>query len=116
MHSTTLIKVALTTSLIGIIGLFILLQTTTIPIHDISHIKMMDEGSVVRTEGVVKQIRNSTNVTFINIETIETMDIIIFDSLSLRLRPGDTVIVEGKSEEYQGETEIIADSIIKKNI
>ena len=106
----------MTTSLVGIIGLFIMLQFTPIPVHDISHIKAIDEGSTIRMEGVVRQITNASNVTFIDIEAVETMDVIIFDSLSLRLRPGDTVIVEGKSEEYQGETEIIADSIIKKNI
>ncbi len=104
----------MTTSLVGIIGLFIMLQVTVLPVHDISHLKIMDDGNTVKTEGVVKRITNHENLTFIDIERMETMNVIIFDSL--RLRQGDTVIVEGKLEEYQGETEIIADSITKKNI
>jgi len=116
MHSTVLIKVAMTTSLVGIIGLFIMMQFTIIPEHDISHIKMMEDGTVVKTKGVVKRVTNNGNLTFIDIERVETMNVIVFDSLSLRLRQGDVISVEGKLEEYKGETEIIADKITRNHI
>lgn len=115
MHSKTLIRVAMTSSLAGIIGLFIMLQAADIPLHDITSLKSMDEGSIVRSEGIVKRMSNNTNMTFIGIEVVETMDVIVFDKGNLRLKQGDTVIVEGRLEDYQGETEIIADSIIKKS-
>jgi DNA/RNA endonuclease YhcR with UshA esterase domain len=114
MHSSVLIKVALTSSLIGIISLFVLMQACAIPEHDISHIKMMDEGTTVKTEGMIKRITSKGNLTFIDIERKETMDVIAFNSPSLRLRQGDRILVEGKIESYKGETEIIADSIIKR--
>ena len=118
MHSTVLLKIALTCSLIGIIGLFLLVDNAQIPEHDISHIKEMDDGSTIKTVGKIRSISTHGNLTFIDLERVETINVIAFDSsqLSLRLRQDDTVAIEGKIEEYNSETEIIADKIQKRNI
>ncbi len=112
MKDSLLLRIALITSIIGLAILVIILKTTGLQEIDISEAKELEEDTTVRITGIVERVTNKDNFAIINIKKQETITVIIFDNINLS--KGQKVEVIGKTKEYKGEKEVIADKIILK--
>nr|MCK4929976.1 hypothetical protein [Nanoarchaeota archaeon] len=112
MKDSLLLRIALITSIIGLAILVIILKTTGLQEIDISEAKELEEDKTVRITGIVERVTNKDNFAIINIKKQETITVIIFDNINLS--KGQKVEVIGKTKEYKGEKEVIADKIILK--
>ena len=65
-------------------------------------------------EGVLKEIRYSTNRISITLEN-NPIELIIFPNEILNIKKGDKIKFSGRKEIYQNKTQIIAYKIIKSN-
>ena len=90
-------KIFFIISLLGILLLLFLTQTTK------------DQT------GTIKSIKYSENKITIQLEN-QNETLILFNSQSLNLEKGDEISFQGKYETYKGKKQIIVDKIIKNTI
>ena len=111
MKETTLLKIALVCSLIGLIALYFI--STRIDIKDYKpNILSGNIGDDVKLQGFVSKINDKGNVVFVNVNQQNSVDVVLFKSNgNLKLKNGDNVEVIGKVQEYNGKNEIIAQRI-----
>ena len=88
-------KIFLILSLLGILILIFLAQSTKDQI------------------GTIKSIKYSENKITIHLEN-QNETLIIFNSQQLNLKTGDEISFQGKLETYKGKKQIIIDKIIKR--
>jgi hypothetical protein len=108
MKERTLLKVALTCTIAGIITLLVLSEIIEIDFHTINEIKQMQDGEI-RTSGTIEKIMQKGNVTIITLARKETIDVVIFDKVDFS--KDEKVEVIGDVEEYNGKKEIIGNYI-----
>tara|TARA_Y100000310_G_scaffold318782_1_gene373258 strand:- start:1536 stop:1916 length:381 start_codon:yes stop_codon:yes gene_type:complete len=111
MKESTLLKISLVISFIGLIFLY-LLSNISVPITykpGLDH----NNGDFVKVEGVVTKISGTDEVTFIDMNQFNPVKIVIFDNEIGELKKGDKIEVIGTTEQYKGENEIIASRIRK---
>lgn len=106
MKDSTLLKFALICSVIGVIALFFILQTTELEETNISD---LDDG-VVRIRGFVEKVANKGNLTLITISKKELVNAVIFESVEIQ--EGLFVDLTGQVMDYNGEKEIIIDKLV----
>ncbi|MBN1377101.1 hypothetical protein JW949_02065 [Candidatus Woesearchaeota archaeon] len=108
MDDNILLKIALFSSLIGIIVLFLILHFSEIELVNINEIDdKIDEK--VRIQGRIVKVSNIGETTFIEISQECTITGIIFDNISLK--ENTFAEITGTVDEYNGEKEIIIDEI-----
>ncbi|MBC8495981.1 hypothetical protein H8D36_07530 [archaeon] len=106
MKDSSLLKLALICSIIGVIVLFFILQTTEL---EESNISELDDG-VVRIRGFVEKVTNKGNLTLITISKKELVNTVIFESVEIQ--EGLFVDLIGQVMDYNGEKEIIIDKLV----
>lgn len=114
MHESTLLKLALTTSIIGVLGLFFLTETVSVEETAISKLDGINQDERVQLTGVVAKVITKGNTTFLTVEKQERVTVVLFSNgarLYSALRGGDNVSVIGKVTKYNGKREIIADKV-----
>ncbi|MBI2652303.1 hypothetical protein HYX00_02450 [Candidatus Woesearchaeota archaeon] len=111
MKETTLLKIALICSLIGLITLYFI--STRIDIKDYNPNKLnKDIGEDVNLKGVITKITDKGNVIFIEVNQQNPITVVLFsDDDNLKLKSGDDVEVIGRVQEYNRKNEIIAQKI-----
>ena len=111
MKETTLLKIALICSLVGLITLYFI--STRIEIKDYKpNILNKNIGDDVRLMGTVTKITDRENVVFIEVNQQSPITVVLFaDDDNLKLNSGDSVEVIGEVQEYNGKNEIIAQKI-----
>jgi len=109
MKESTLLKLALICSLMGLILLYFVSQIIGIEEVNVEKITHGDVGGVVKIMGDIKSVRVVNNITFLKIEKPEIFEVVLFKSLNLT--EGDYVEVIGEIEEYKGKREIIGNAI-----
>ena len=114
MKEKILLKIALVCSLGGILLLFFISDKLDINEKMISEIDEVEIGSEVKIQGVVSGVEKRGSMVIVDIAQLEKMNVIVFDNISLN--QGDYVEINGRVEEYEGETQLIADKIILKQI
>ncbi len=112
MKDSLLIRIALITSIIGIGFLIIILTTTGLQEIDISEAKELEEDATIRITGRVERITSKEDFSIINIKKEEEITVILFDKVNLS--KGQRVEVIGKTKDYKGEKEVIAEKIVVK--
>ena len=112
MKEKILLKIALVCSLGGILLLFFISDKLDINEKMISEIDEVEIGSEVKIQGVVSGVEKRGSMVIVDIAQLEKMNVIVFDNISLN--QGDYVEINGRVEEYEGETQLIADKIILK--
>ncbi len=108
MKEKTLLKIALVASCIGLLLLFIFSKNIEVNEATIDKIDGMQDEEV-RIQGVVERVSNREKVTFIEITQEVTTTIVVFDNISIET--GEKIEVIGKVDEYNGESEILAERI-----
>jgi len=113
MKEKTLLKIALISSLIGILLLLFISTRLKINEKSISKIDEKDMGYNVMVNGIVSDVQNRGSVILIEVADLEKIDVVIFNA-NLTLNKGDLIEVSGKLDEYEGKQQLVADKIILK--
>lgn len=111
MQEKTLVRLSLSITVIGLLLLYIFSEETTMPTLDT--IDQLPQGKPVQMEGVITKLVKKDTVYFATVDSIrqETTEIIIFPEEEIYLKEGNIVSVQGTTQEYKGENEIIASKI-----
>ena len=111
MKETTLLKIALICSLVGLALLYFI--STKIEVKDYKpNILNKNVGDDVKLTGKVTKITDREDVVFIEVYQQSPVNVVLFtDNDNLKLSNGDNVEVIGKVQEYNGKNEIIAEKI-----
>lgn len=109
MKERTLLKLSLVCSIVGIFALFVICDNIDIGESEISALDGMVGESAVIT-GVVSRVSEFNETTFIEIAQETTVDVVMFERVP-GIQVGSLVQVRGKVDEYQGESEILADEV-----
>lgn len=112
MNESLLLKTALITAILGLIAITLIVKLTSLEEMNIGEAKQADEGNVVIITGTVERVTSKEGFSVISIKKEESIDVVLFDSINLS--KGQKVEVTGKTKEYQGSKEIVADKIIVK--
>ena len=110
MKETTLLKIALICSLIGLVALYFI--STKIDAKEYNPSKLnKNVGENVKLIGTILKITSKDNVAFIEVNRQSPVTVVVFGKENLSLKNGDTVEVLGEIQEYKGNNEIIAQKI-----
>ena len=112
MHDSTLFRTAIIISIVGIGLLAIILATTGLQEVDISEAKELEEDKTIKITGTVQKITSKEDFSIIEMQKQESITVIVFEKINLTR--GQAVEVSGKTKEYKGEKEVVAEKIIKK--
>lgn len=112
MKENMLLKLALIFSLVGLIVLFVLSNAVE-PGEYNAGLNSFQAGEYVKAKGVVSKISSGNNAVFIELRQYTPVNIVVFEDDNISINDGDEIEVIGKTEEYNGEFEIIASRIRK---
>lgn len=105
-----MLKVALTTLLVGLFSLYFFAETKIIDETAIARIDGIDKGAMVKIMGRVTESSIHDNVQFLAITQPESVKVFVYDPRQ-PIPEGSMVEVIGHVEEYKKKKEIIADRI-----
>jgi len=113
MKEKTLLKIALSCSVVGLVVLFFISDNISVDTVDIGKIEDEEIGKIVKITGLVIRVNNMEKVMFIQVgqETVEKVDVVLFKDYDFDLSEGSYVEIIGEIEEYKGKKEIIANRI-----
>ena len=109
MQDRTLLIVALSCSIIGVIVLFFISSSIEIKHVTAAELQEMSVGSQVRLKGRITSVRQLENAELIYIVPTDTVPVMVFDNSGFS--EGDLVTVTGEIEDYKGKRELIAERI-----
>jgi len=112
MKESTLLKISLISSLIGVLLLLVVSTQLKVDEKLISEIDETNLDSQVRINGVVVDSQKRGTVTLINLAQLEEMQIVVFTNITLN--KGDYIEVTGKIGEYENQLQLVADKIVLK--
>ena len=114
MKEKTLLRVAISCSIVGILVLFYFSDTVTIGNKEISNIQS-DVGRNIKVNGIVVSVKDLGTFSVVKIEQqkTETMDVVLFKAKNISLNAGEKIEVSGQLEEYNGKLELIGNEIKK---
>ncbi len=110
MKDSLLLRIALATSITGLVVLVLLLNTLDIKEVDISQARELGEESDVAVSGRITMIRTGEDYTLITLAREEEITVMAFDQVNLS--KGQSIRIEGYTQDFKGDQEIIADKII----
>ncbi len=110
MDEPFLLKIALCVSVIGIVILYFISSQIEINDTTIEKITSGKSEEMVSVTGIIKEIKSTGQVTFITLSQEQEVEVVVFSG-NTTLFPGDAIKVIGKTKEYKGKKEILADSI-----
>jgi RecG-like helicase len=117
-----LLKISLTTTLIGILILLILINFKPIKIIPIQTISELNTNEQIAIQGTLDSIRTYKTMQILNIkdnsnQTTNTIQVITYNlNLSKSQLHNQQLTIIGKPSEYNGQPQIIADKIIIKTM
>ena len=113
MNDASLLKIAISCSIIGLIILFFISDRIEIDEITIDKLDEMEIGKTVKIKGYVEDVTNLEKVAFLKVaqEKTETVSIVLFKEENISLNKGDYVEVTGEIEDYEGEKEIIGNLV-----
>lgn len=110
MKETTLLKIALICSLIGLVVLYFI--SIKIEVKDYKPgILNKNIGDDVKLAGTVKKITDTGDVVLIEVSRQSPVTVVLFSGDNLKLKKGDGIEVIGEVQEYKGRNEVIAKKI-----
>jgi len=115
MKDKTLLKTALTCSIIGLIILFFISERIEVDEITIDKLDEMEIGKTVKIKGYIEDVANMEKVAFLKVaqEKTEVVSIVLFKEENISLDTGDYVEVIGEVEDYEGKKEIVG-NLVKK--
>jgi len=110
MNDKTLLKLAIMCSVIGILGLFVLSETTGTETVKIAEIDSSFVDKTIQVNGLVTEVKLSQDLTILEVED-ETGKIKALAFEHLQVSKGSKVNIEGTIQEYENEIEIIIEKL-----
>jgi len=108
MEDSTLLKISLVISLIGVLLLYFMSESIEIDNVELMHIEDYKDETV-KLNGVIEEITTTESATFLKVKQYEIIDVVVFDYINLS--SGDYVEVTGIVDEYNDGYEILAEKI-----
>jgi len=111
MKETTLLKIALVCSLVGLAALYFI--SAEADFRDYSPgVLNKNVGDDVKLIGRISKISQREGIAFLEIEHQSPITVVLFaDDKNLSLKANDSVEVLGEVQEYKGRNEIIAQRV-----
>jgi len=114
MEEKTLLKLATFFALIGIISLAYLSNNMELEFNQISEIDQSQIDKTVKIKGTLTNLISTEEVKILDIkDKTGSIKTIIFQEEELQISTNDLLEISGKVTQYQGQLEIIADTITK---
>jgi DNA/RNA endonuclease YhcR with UshA esterase domain len=113
MKEKTLLKIALISSILGIVVLFFVSENISLQNMDISKINEGESGETVKIIGRIEKLSDTGKVLYIDIgqQKIEKVSVMLFKSSDIALKEGDYVEIIGDINDYKGERTVIANKV-----
>ncbi len=111
MKETTLLKIALVCSLLGLAILYFISAKIDVKDYKPSQLNK-NVGDDVKLIGTITKISQNDDVAFIEVDYQSPVTVVLFtENKNLSLKADDTIEVVGEVQEYRGKNEIIAQKI-----
>lgn len=113
MTDKLLMRFAVLASIVGLIMLLIIMYLT--PIREISITEINNNlDRKILVNGVIEKISQpNSKITLFSVSSVCKINVTVFDEINPNdFSVGTNVSIQGKAQEYQGKTSIIADKII----
>ena len=113
MKEQTLLKIALITSLLGLLILYLISGNIEIKEKDIEKITIENKDEFVKLRGFVNKVIDTEKVTIMEIIQPQQMTVVLFKDKNetMPIQQGNEIEIFGKVDEYEGSLEIIADRL-----
>jgi len=110
MQEKLLLKIALITSLVGILIIFFISDNIEISQSNIEKITLDNKDEMVKVKGRVSKVIDTEKVTILNILQPSEITVVLFkqENEASLIKENNEVEIIGKVDEYNGELEIIA--------
>tara|TARA_Y100000294_G_C8367150_1_gene261174 strand:+ start:182 stop:535 length:354 start_codon:yes stop_codon:yes gene_type:complete len=110
MKEKTLLKLALITSLAGLLILYLISDNIAINEKSIEKITLDNKDEMVKVRGIVSKVIDTEKVTILEITQPTEITVVLFkgNQESTPIKEGNEVEIIGKVDEYEDELEIIA--------
>jgi hypothetical protein len=112
MDESAMLKIALIVAIIGLAAITLITKLSGIEEINIGEAKQADEGETVRITGVIQRVSAQEGFSIITLRKEEEISVVLFDSINLS--KGQKVEILGKTKDYNGAKELVADKIILK--
>lgn len=109
MKDTTLLRIALITSMAGLAGLLVALHTTDLNVTALTALDNAEMEKTVKVRGVLEKVTVTEKATFLEVVSKESVTAVIFEPVALE--EGSFVEIVGTVDEYRGEREILVEQI-----
>jgi len=117
MKESTLLKISIIITFIGIAFLYILTDNIEVAEKTIDKITIEDADEYVKLAGIISRITETEKVYFMEMTQPQTISIIVFkgkdNETELNLQKGNSVEIIGKIDEYEGKMNIIGNRVRK---
>src|SRR4030042_1856166 len=110
MNESLLLKIALITAILGLAALALIAKITDLKEINIGEAKQADEEVTVKITGTVERVTSKEDFSIINIRKEEEISVVLCDKINLSR--GQRVEITGKTKEYKGQKEIVAETIL----
>jgi len=113
MKDSTIKKIAITCSFIGVVILFFIADKIEVDDITVDNLDEIEIGKTIKIKGYVEDIVNTEKIAFLKIaqEKIEVVSVVLFKEEDIILEKGDYIEVVGEIEEYEGKKEIIGNLV-----
>jgi len=117
MKDTTLLKISLCCSLLGILVILFITENIELPESNISNITREDLEKTVSISGRINYITETPGLLIITLEdNTGNITAIVFKEENITLEKGQIITLEGEVIEYKGQLEIQAELIKTKKL
>ncbi len=111
MKESTLFKIALICSLVGVCILFFISDNVDVKEKAISKIEMESIGEDIKLKGYISGITDLEKVMFVEITQPEKITVVLFKKSNITLDKGDYVEILGEIDEYGGKMQVIGNRV-----
>lgn len=113
MKEKTLLKIALITSLLGLLILYLISGSIELKEKNIEKITIENKDEFVKLSGIVSNLVNSEKVMILEITQPQEITVVLFknENKSIMINEGNEIEVFGRVDEYNGKMEIIAERV-----
>jgi hypothetical protein len=109
MQDSSLIVAALCVAACGMGALLFVVIFYEMPLADATQVNEATEGAVLRTTGKALNVRSQGNMTMVTLRQESTIDIMVFESASVK--KGDCITVQGRKTSFHHHPQITATRI-----
>ncbi|MBL7055802.1 hypothetical protein ISS07_02735 [Candidatus Woesearchaeota archaeon] len=109
MKEKTLLKIALITSLAGLLIIFLISGNINLSEENIGKITIDNQDDFVKVKGIVNSMIDTEKVMIIEISQLQSIKVVMFkNNVDIPITEGNEIEIIGKVDEYEGSLEIIA--------